>query len=229
MNDRTWSRNPIDRFVLAKIEASGLSPNPEAERRALIRRVSLDLTGATGVTVITCRGRDGQPHGATVNAFTALTKVELRLFLREPLTVVFVLVLPVVLLYVLNGVFGSTPDPTVWEGQSPVDFYTSAYVALVAATAGVLSLPVHLAGYREQGVLRRFRASAVSPVALVGAHVTVTAAMAAAGAVLLTDGQGLMLHMAAFVAEDVVFTKNGFCPCPVFKPAEIRNFGLVAD
>lgn len=121
-----------------------------------------------------------------MSAFTALTKVELRLFLREPLTVVFVLVLPVVLLYVLNGVFGSTPDPTVWEGRSPVDFYTSAYVALVAATAGVLSLPVHLAGYREQGVLRRFRASAVSPVALVGAHVTVTAAMAAAGAVLLT-------------------------------------------
>ena len=121
-----------------------------------------------------------------MSAFAALTKVEVRLFLREPLTVLFVLVLPVVLLYVLNGVFGSTPDPTVWEGQSPVDFYTSAYVALVAATAGVLSLPVHLAGYREQGVLRRFRASAVSPVALVGAHVAVTAAMAAAGAVLLT-------------------------------------------
>jgi ABC-2 type transport system permease protein len=121
-----------------------------------------------------------------VRAFAAMTRVEVRLFLREPLTVVFVLVLPVVLLYVLNGVFGGTPDPTVWEGLSPVDFYTSAYVALVAATAGVLSLPVHLAGYREQGVLRRFRASAVSPVALVGAHVTVTAAMATAGAVLLT-------------------------------------------
>jgi mono/diheme cytochrome c family protein len=45
VNDRNWARNPIDRFVLAKIEASGLTPNPEADRRALIRRVSLDLTG----------------------------------------------------------------------------------------------------------------------------------------------------------------------------------------
>jgi hypothetical protein len=45
VNDRKWARNPIDRFVLAKIEASGLSPNPEADRRALIRRVSLDLIG----------------------------------------------------------------------------------------------------------------------------------------------------------------------------------------
>ena len=45
VKDRKWSRNPIDRFVLAKIEAAGLTPNPEADRRALIRRVSLDLTG----------------------------------------------------------------------------------------------------------------------------------------------------------------------------------------
>ena len=45
VGDRQWSRNPIDRFVLARIEAAGLAPNPEADRRALIRRVSLDLTG----------------------------------------------------------------------------------------------------------------------------------------------------------------------------------------
>lgn len=43
--DRAWPRNAIDHFVLAKIEAAGLGPNPEADRRALIRRVSFDLTG----------------------------------------------------------------------------------------------------------------------------------------------------------------------------------------
>jgi ABC-2 type transport system permease protein len=95
-------------------------------------------------------------------------------------------VLPVVVLYVLNGVFGSRPDPSVWEGLPPIDFYTPSYVALVAATAGVLSLPVHLAGYREQGVLRRFRASAISPAALVGSHMAVTALSATAGALLVT-------------------------------------------
>ncbi|WP_460799059.1 ABC transporter permease [Nocardioides pacificus] len=115
-----------------------------------------------------------------------MTWVELKLFVREPLTVMFVLVLPLVMLYVLNGVFGSQADPTVWQGLSPIDFYTSAYVALVAATAGVLSLPVHLAGYREQGVLRRFRASAIRPTALIGAHMAVTVVVATAGAVLLT-------------------------------------------
>jgi mono/diheme cytochrome c family protein len=37
--------NPIDRFVLARLEEEGLTPNPEADRHTLIRRVTLDLTG----------------------------------------------------------------------------------------------------------------------------------------------------------------------------------------
>jgi hypothetical protein len=40
-----WARTPLDRFILAKLEARGLTPSPEAERAALLRRVSLDLTG----------------------------------------------------------------------------------------------------------------------------------------------------------------------------------------
>ncbi|HTN74881.1 MAG TPA: DUF1549 domain-containing protein, partial [Pirellulaceae bacterium] len=40
-----WVRNPIDRFVLSRLEAAGLTPSPEANRATLIRRLSLDLTG----------------------------------------------------------------------------------------------------------------------------------------------------------------------------------------
>ena len=40
-----WSTNPIDRFVLAKLEAAGLTPAEPAERRALLRRATYDLTG----------------------------------------------------------------------------------------------------------------------------------------------------------------------------------------
>jgi cytochrome c553 len=40
-----WVRNPIDRFILAQLEANGLTPAPEADRRILARRLSLDLTG----------------------------------------------------------------------------------------------------------------------------------------------------------------------------------------
>jgi hypothetical protein len=45
VKNTAWVRNPIDRFILAKLEAAGLSPSPEADRRTLARRVSLDLIG----------------------------------------------------------------------------------------------------------------------------------------------------------------------------------------
>ena len=40
-----WTRTPIDRFVLARLENEGLTPSPEAARETLLRRVHLDLTG----------------------------------------------------------------------------------------------------------------------------------------------------------------------------------------
>lgn len=41
----SWSRNPIDVFVFARLEAEGLHPSPEADRYVLVRRVFLDLIG----------------------------------------------------------------------------------------------------------------------------------------------------------------------------------------
>ncbi|HZV07178.1 MAG TPA: PSD1 and planctomycete cytochrome C domain-containing protein [Gemmataceae bacterium] len=45
IKDRNWIRTPIDAFVLAKLEAKGLTPSPPADRRTLLRRVSFDLLG----------------------------------------------------------------------------------------------------------------------------------------------------------------------------------------
>jgi hypothetical protein len=45
VQNATWPRNDIDRFILAKIESANLTPAPEADKRTLIRRVTLDLTG----------------------------------------------------------------------------------------------------------------------------------------------------------------------------------------
>ena len=45
VKNNSWVRNPIDRFILARMEAAGFSPAPEADRRTLARRVSLDITG----------------------------------------------------------------------------------------------------------------------------------------------------------------------------------------
>ena len=56
VSDSHWPHNPIDYFVLAHLEHAGLHPEAEADRRTLIRRVTLDLTGLP-------------PTPAEVNAF----------------------------------------------------------------------------------------------------------------------------------------------------------------
>ena len=45
VKNEAWVENPIDAFVLAKLEAQGIEPSPEVNRRTLARRVSLDLIG----------------------------------------------------------------------------------------------------------------------------------------------------------------------------------------
>jgi hypothetical protein len=45
VRDETWPRNPIDRFILARLEAEGLRPSPPADRYTLARRLHLDLIG----------------------------------------------------------------------------------------------------------------------------------------------------------------------------------------
>jgi hypothetical protein len=45
VRNRQWVRNPIDAFVLARLESERIEPSPEADRATLIRRLSLDLTG----------------------------------------------------------------------------------------------------------------------------------------------------------------------------------------
>src|SRR5262245_24992102 len=43
--DKQWPVNPIDNFILSKLESKGLSPSPEADARTMLRRLSFDLLG----------------------------------------------------------------------------------------------------------------------------------------------------------------------------------------
>jgi hypothetical protein len=45
VKNKDWIRNPIDHFVLSKLEKNNLTPNPEEDKARLLRRLSLDLTG----------------------------------------------------------------------------------------------------------------------------------------------------------------------------------------
>ncbi len=122
---------------------------------------------------------------------------EAKLFLREPMTVAFTLILPLLFLFVLGGVFGNRPDAKVYGGHGPLDFYVPAYIGLVWASVGLLALPVHLARYREDGVLRRLRASAAPRWAVLGSQAIVAAAIALAGGVLVIAAAALTYHIHA--------------------------------
>jgi len=154
-----------------------------------------------------------------VRTTTKLALVELKLFSREPLTVVFALALPLMTLFVLGGVFGNEADPEFYRGFGPVNYYTPAYVGLVLASIGVLSIPIHLAGNRERGVLRRFRAFSVSLWAVVGAEVLVSLCIAVVSAFVLVVASVLVydvswpqspaLYVAAFGVSSLCFASIG--------------------
>jgi ABC-2 type transport system permease protein len=139
-----------------------------------------------------------------------LTWVEIKLFVREPITMVITLALPLIFLFVMGGVFGNTPDPEgeVYRGVGALDYYVPAYIALVLSSIGVVGLPVHLTGYRERGVLRRFRASSISVWSIFGSQVIVSFVIAILGAILLI--------IAAILAYDVHMPEEPGLVIPAF-------------
>ena len=151
-----------------------------------------------------------------------LTWVEMKLFVREPITMVFTFALPVIFLFVMGGVFGNTPDPDgqIYRGFGPMDYYVPAYIGLVIASIGVVSLPVHLTAYRERGVLRRLRASSISVWSVLGSQVVVSFVIAVLGGILLTvialltyDAslpESVALTLPAFVLSTLSFAALGF-------------------
>jgi len=116
-----------------------------------------------------------------MSAVLALTKTQLRVFLREPLAVFFGLVFPTALLIVIGLAYpgASNPEPEV---------YASTTVVLGLTTMAVFLLPVALGGDRERGILRRLATTPSHPRSLVAAHLIVqlvVVTVATIGAVLV--------------------------------------------
>lgn len=150
-----------------------------------------------------------------------LTWTELKLFVREPVTMVFTFALPLIFLFVLGGVFKNTPDPedTIWRGVGAMDYYTPAYVGLVIASIGLVGLPVHFSRYRERGVLRRFRASPLPLWCIFGSQMLVSLVIAVLGGALMvvvsrftfnaTLPESPLPVVAAFVTSVITFAAIG--------------------
>lgn len=118
---------------------------------------------------------------SAMRGYLAMTRSEFRLFRREPFSMIFVLAFPLMMMLLLSAIFGNHPADAskmqngmlVWRGVTPATYYTAASAAGIIAALGLLTLPITLAGYRERGVLRRFRASSVPAATLVSSELTV--------------------------------------------------------
>lgn len=109
-----------------------------------------------------------------MNALWELIRIETRLFLREPVAVFFTVVFPFLPLLLFGTLFGRVP---AMPGFRVIDLYVPALIAMVVAFLGLMGLPIALSEYREQGVLKRYRASPLSLGKVFAAHTTVQFAL----------------------------------------------------
>lgn len=127
---------------------------------------------------------DGTAPSKSRSVANRLLRAELRLLLRDPLTLTFVFVFPIVTMLIIGGSFGTTPDQVF--PVNPSHWYVASYFTVVIGATGLIMLPVHIASYRERGVLRRFAASGFPRMSFALAQLVVgLIAIAVAGALLL--------------------------------------------
>jgi ABC-2 type transport system permease protein len=122
-----------------------------------------------------------------LRTFRKLVWIELKLFLREPLSLAMALAFPLIVQVVMAGVFGreDSAQGNLFKGVIGIDYYTPSSMAVVIAALGLIFLPVRLATYRERGILRRFQASSIPSWTLFSSLAVVTLAVSLAGMVVM--------------------------------------------
>ena len=123
-----------------------------------------------------------------LHGFWKLTWVETKVFLREPLGVFGGLFIPVIAFVVLGRIEGPPSGAGPNGAPSEPPFNLAIFAALLLAISAASSLVAIIAIYREGGILKRLRATPLSPVTILGSHVVVK---------LLFTGVGLGLLVLA--------------------------------
>ena len=122
-----------------------------------------------------------------MRGFWKLSWVEIKVFMREPMGFIGTLIMPVILFVVFGRVFGTRVAGAIPSATSAIDapFNVAILAAIVIAINAVQSLIAIIAIYREGGILKRLRATPLSPVTILGAHVLVKLAFTAMSLTLL--------------------------------------------
>jgi ABC-2 type transport system permease protein len=152
--------------------------------------------------------------------FFKLTRTEFMLYLREPSGFFFTLIFPLLMMMLFGSIWGNEPFPG--ENFGYIDFSVPAFIGMVIATSGIMGLTTSMAAYREKGILRRFKASPVSPMIVLAAELSSLFLITIAGIILLLAAGVLVFGMhffgnaalvtAAFILSSLSISALGFIP-----------------
>ncbi len=138
-----------------------------------------------------------------------LSWIETKVFMREPLGLVGALLVPIFIYVLFSRVLGE-PGSTALPADAP--FNVAVFATILIALGAVQSLIAIIAIYREGGILKRLRATPLSPVTILGAHVFVKLGFTLVSLVLLVlAGRqmfpgAMQVNIVAFAAAMLVST-----------------------
>lgn len=119
-----------------------------------------------------------------MRSFLKLISTEMKVVMREPMSVFFTIAFAPLLMCLFGVIFGNKPM-SHHARFGYIDMSAAAYIGMIIATAGLMHLPVTVATYREKGILRRLKITPLSPQAILGAQLVVMLLMTLLGTALL--------------------------------------------
>ncbi len=136
---------------------------------------------SVSTTIQTLRPGRAQSRSSAVRR---LATTELKLFIREPLTLFWGVVFPLVLLIVL-GSAASDKHQRSLGGLRFIDTYVPVLMVFVLAILALNALPAALSNYRDKGYLRRLSTTPVGAVRVIGVQLAINLAVSAGAMVVL--------------------------------------------
>jgi ABC-2 type transport system permease protein len=126
-----------------------------------------------------------------------------------------------------GSIWGNDPFPGETFGY--IDAFTSSFIGIVILTAATMNLTINLSTYREKGILKRFRATPVSPVSFLAGEFLAILAISLLGVFLLLIAGVVLFNMhfrgnilegvAAFLISSFGIAGLGFIPASLARSA----------
>jgi ABC-2 type transport system permease protein len=153
-------------------------------------------------------------------ALWRLVRTEVKLLCRERVRLALTIGFPVVLIIILGSIPVLKKPSAQFDGPF-INYFTMIMVVFAIALLGLTALPLVLAGYREQGVLRRLRTTPIGPFRVLAAQLAAAFGMA----VVMT----ILILLLARLGFSVPFPRQagGFILTAVLAAAALLSLGLV--